>query len=71
MKQWIKGIFSAGLLAGPFEDSEAAYRSGADYAAAVRIWRPLANRGDPLAEANLGKTYLDGRKADGARVEAK
>ncbi|HEV2595784.1 MAG TPA: SPOR domain-containing protein [Sphingomicrobium sp.] len=33
----------------------------ADYAAAVAIWRPLAQRGDPDAEFNLGQAYRLGR----------
>ena len=33
----------------------------ADYAAAVAIWRPLADRGDADAEFNLGQAYRLGR----------
>lgn len=33
----------------------------ADYAAAVAIWRPLAERGDPDAQFNLGQAYRLGR----------
>jgi uncharacterized protein len=33
----------------------------ADYAAAVAIWRPLAERGDPDAAFNLGQAYRLGR----------
>ena len=33
----------------------------ADYSAAVAIWRPLASRGDPDAEFNLGQAYRLGR----------
>ena len=47
-------------LAGPFEDGQAAYASG-DYQAAVQIWRPLAERGDPRAEYMLGLAFNLGR----------
>src|SRR6185437_10378190 len=33
----------------------------ADYSAAVAIWRPLAAKGDPDAEFNLGQAYRLGR----------
>src|SRR3954465_1976012 len=33
----------------------------ADYAAAVAIWRPLAEKGDPDASFNLGQAYRLGR----------
>ena len=33
----------------------------ADYSAAVAIWRPLAERGDPDAQFNLGQAYRLGR----------
>ena len=33
----------------------------ADYAAAVAIWRPLAQRGDVDAQFNLGQAYRLGR----------
>ena len=33
----------------------------ADYAAAAAIWRPLAEKGDPDAEFNLGQAYRLGR----------
>ena len=46
--------------AGPFEDGEAAYERG-DYAAALKIWRPLAEQGDAKAQVNLGYMYAIGR----------
>ena len=49
-------------LAGPFEDGQTAYASG-DYQAAVQIWRPLAERGDPRAEYMLGLAFSLGRGA--------
>jgi len=45
--------------AGPIEDGEAAYDRG-DYAAALKIWTPLAERADPRAENWLGVLYHDG-----------
>jgi TPR repeat protein len=37
---------TAPVAAGPFEDATAAYDRG-DYAVALRLFRPLANQGDP------------------------
>src|SRR5271169_1268679 len=45
--------------AGPYEDAVAAYGRG-DYATAVRLWRPLAERGDPEAQLMLGSMLHDG-----------
>ena len=45
--------------AGPFEDGRAAYNSG-DYATATRIWRPMAERGDAVAQYKLGFKYQRG-----------
>ena len=44
--------------AGPYEDAVAAYERG-DYATAVRLWRPLAERGDPGAQLMLGSMLHD------------
>jgi uncharacterized protein len=49
-----------GVDAGPFEDGEAAYKSG-DYATAVRLLGPLAEQGDATAQYNLGVIYAFGR----------
>jgi hypothetical protein len=38
----------------------AAYDRG-DYASAMRLWRPLAEKGDPRAQTNLGVMYAKGR----------
>jgi hypothetical protein len=46
--------------AGPFEDAVAAYRSG-DYAAALRVWRRLAEEGDADAQFRLGVMYESGQ----------
>jgi len=64
----MKAILQSGFLAlailalavparaGPFEDGLAAYDQG-DYATALRLWRPLAEQGDTLAQSNLGVMY--------------
>jgi TPR repeat protein len=45
--------------AGPYEDAVAAHER-ADYATATRLWRPLAERGDPAAQLMLGSMFHDG-----------
>ena len=40
-------------VAGPFEDGEAAYQRN-DYATALRLWLPLAEKGNARAEIELG-----------------
>jgi len=45
--------------AGPLEDASAAF-DGGDYATALRLLRPLAEKGDPDAQINLGNMYFDG-----------
>jgi uncharacterized protein len=47
-------------VAGPFEDGGAAFARG-DYATAMRLWRPLAEQGDALAQSNLGQMYSRGQ----------
>src|SRR5216684_6916578 len=44
----------------PMEDGLIAYERG-DYAAALRLWRPPADRGDAAAQYNLGVMYLNGQ----------
>ncbi len=54
-------VMASGVaVAGPFEDANAAYVRG-DCATALKIWRPLADRGNAVAEAQLGKMYRDGK----------
>jgi TPR repeat protein len=57
-------IFAIGLAgsvaAEPFEDAAAAYMKG-DYAAALRLMRPLAQQGHAGAQFNLGYMYENGR----------
>lgn len=42
-----------------FDAGLAVYNDG-DYTAALREWRPLAERGNPHAGANLGFFYYNG-----------
>ena len=44
---------------GRFEDGLTAY-SRSDYATALRVWLPLAGRGDPAAQYDLGVMYENG-----------
>jgi TPR repeat protein len=46
------------VSAGPFEDA-ASYERG-DYAAALRVWRPLANQGNAASQFKLGNMYHHG-----------
>lgn len=51
---------AAGALAGPWEDGMASYNRG-DYAPAIRLFRPLAEQGDPKAQSVLGVMYRRGQ----------
>lgn len=51
---------AAGALAGPWEDGMAAYNRG-DYVPAIRLFRPLAEQGNPKAQSLLGKMYRKGQ----------
>jgi uncharacterized protein len=48
------------VSAGQFDDAFMASANG-DYAKAVRLYRPLAERGHATAQLNLGIMYADGR----------
>jgi clan AA aspartic protease (TIGR02281 family) len=51
---------SAGTtFAGPLEDADAAYNR-IDYGTALRLWRQLADQGNPQAQNKLGEMYLNG-----------
>ncbi len=43
-------------IAGPLEDGQAAYDTH-EYAAAVALWRPLAEQGDAVAQYRLSRMY--------------
>jgi len=69
VKQRITTLVASGLLAlalfgaataGPLEDGVAAYQRD-DFATAMRIWRPLADQGDAVAQNNLGVMYANGQ----------
>jgi TPR repeat protein len=51
---------SASALAGPWEDGMAAYNRG-DYVPAIRLFRPLAEAGNPKAQSVLGAMYRRGQ----------
>jgi cell division septation protein DedD len=48
------------VQAGPLDDASAAYHRG-DFAAALKLIRPLAEQGDARAQANLGVLYENGQ----------
>ena len=50
----------AGAVAGPWEDGMAAYNRG-DYVPAIRLFRPLAEQGNPKAQSKLGEMYRRGK----------
>ena len=49
---------ATGAVAGPLEDGMVAATRG-DYATALTLWRPLAEKGDADAQYNLGTIYDD------------
>jgi TPR repeat protein/S1-C subfamily serine protease/uncharacterized protein YecT (DUF1311 family) len=51
--------FAASVAAGPFDDADAAYKRG-DYATALRLFRPPADRDNAYAQASLGMMYETG-----------
>jgi TPR repeat protein len=77
----MKAILRGGLLAlaimamalpanaGPFEDGMAATLRG-DHAAALKFWRPLAEKGDARAQFYLGVMYDAGEGLPQDRVES-
>jgi len=50
---------SANALAGPWEDGMVAYNRG-DYLPAIRLFRPLAEAGNPKAQNQIGLMYRKG-----------
>src|SRR3974390_794685 len=55
----ILAISVTGAVAGPLEDAEAAFRHG-NYGTAMRISRPLADKGDARFQFLLGEMYQHG-----------
>jgi uncharacterized protein len=62
-------IASAPTFAGPLEDGRAALRHR-DYATAMRLLRPLAERGDARAQSYVGWMYGQGWGAQQSSVQA-
>jgi len=58
---WLVG--TAGAHAGPWEDGMVAYNRG-DYLPAIRLFRPLAEQGNPKAQNQIGVMY---RKGEGVQ----
>jgi TPR repeat protein len=54
---WLVG--TAGAHAGPWEDGMVAYNRG-DYLPAIRLFRPLAEQGNPTAQNQVGVMYRKG-----------
>jgi TPR repeat protein len=50
----------AGSVDGQLENGAAAYERG-DYPTALRMWRPVADRGSAIAQFNLGVMYENGQ----------
>ena len=53
-------LLIAPSVAGEFEDGLSAWKGG-DYAAALRLWRPLADQDHAAAEYNLALMYANGQ----------
>jgi len=62
-------IFSAQAGSGDFERGAVAHRHG-DYQAAVKLWQPLAEKGQVDAQYNLGVMYYSGDGVKQDYVEA-
>jgi hypothetical protein len=56
-------VLTAGLFLALGQDFDAGLRAyqNQDYAAALKEWRPLAEKGNMLAQFNVGLLYLDGK----------
>ena len=57
------------VLAGPWEDGMAAYNRG-DYVPAIRLFRPLAQAGNPKAHSVIGVMYRKGQGVAKSSVRA-
>ena len=80
MRHWKRGLVSGILflaaaltpvaaVAGPLEDGFEAYKIG-DYATAFRLWRPLAEQGDAVAQFTIGSMHLTGHGVPEDHAEA-
>ena len=52
-------VGTAGAKADPWEDGMVAYNRG-DYLPAIRLFRPLAEAGNPKAQTQIGTMYRKG-----------
>ena len=59
-------VSASAALAGPWEDGMVAYNRG-DYIPAMRLFRPLAEAGNPKAQSQMGTMY---RKGEGVGKSA-
>jgi TPR repeat protein len=59
----------SGAYAGPWEDGMVAYNRG-DYAPAIRLFRPLAERGNAKAQSLIGVMYRRGQGVARSSVHA-
>jgi len=57
------------VIADQVSDGIAAYNRK-DYSTALRLWRPLAERGNSAAQSNLGFMYATGRGVPKNNVQA-
>ena len=62
-------VMASPVLAGPYEDAEAAYARG-DYTRALTLFRLLAEQGDAKAQLSLGSMYDDGKGIPQNHTEA-
>ena len=59
--------FAEPVASGPFEDGVAAYKKQ-HYVTAMKLWRPLAEAGNPEAQANIGVLYRDAQGVPSGRA---
>ena len=62
-------IMAVPAIAEPLKDAKKAYDRG-DYQTAVRLYKPLANEGDPEAQYALGYMYRTGKGVRKDHVKA-
>ena len=60
---------STAAIPAPLDDAAAAYGKG-DYPAALNLWRPLADKGNPEAQNRLGTMYYLGKGVKQDETEA-
>jgi TPR repeat protein len=62
-------VGTAGTQAGPWEDGMVAYNRG-DYVPAIRLFRPLAEAGNPKAQTQIGTMYRKGEGMAASPIRA-